>query len=90
MKTCLQYLREMHEVCRFMSTDGRTVGPASNSELKRWFDDRKIQINFEIKRHDDPLPPVIKSVVISPKNEKKRCTLYYDASITLLQIEEPK
>jgi hypothetical protein len=71
-----------------MSTDGRAIGPASNSELGRWFKDQKIEINFQIVKADDPLPPVIKSIVISPKNKKKRCTLFFDHDVTLVQVEE--
>lgn len=89
MKTCLQHILDLHQVCRFMSTDGRTLGPASNSEIKRWFDgERKVEINFVRVASGDPLPPVIKSIVISPKNKERRCTLYYDHDVTLIQVKE--
>lgn len=31
-----QFLMRLHEVCHFQTREGKKVGRASNSELKRW------------------------------------------------------
>ncbi len=87
---CFQYILDHHKVCTFQSNEGDKWGPASNSEIRRWFKQKCIEINFESVQAEDPLPLIIKSVVMFPNNKRKRCTFYYDDSITLIQIDETK
>jgi len=78
---------QLSKLCVFQSTEGKKSGPASNSELKRWFQASCVEINFELAKWDDPMPPFIKSFVLFPKNKKKRCTLFWDPT-TFIQIDE--
>jgi len=73
-------------MCRFQTTEGIKVGPASNSEIRRWFKAGIFEINFQIMQAEDPWPPFVKSIVMFPNNKKKRCSFYFDDSITLIQI----
>jgi hypothetical protein len=86
--TCFQKILELHKICCFQSIEGARVGPASNSEIRRWFQQKCIEVNFQLVGHDDPWPPVIKSMVLFPKNKKKRCTLFWDPDITFIQIDD--
>ena len=84
---CLQYLMNLHKMCQFMSIEKPAI-KASNSELRRWFNNKSVEINFQTPGAEDPLPPFIKSLVLFPKSKTKRTTLVYDDSFTLIQIEE--
>lgn len=88
MTTCFQQLVSLHAVCRFQTREGDKVGPASNSELRRWFANKCVEVNFELVGEKDPWPPVIKSIVLFPKNKKQRTTLFHDDSFTLIQLPE--
>ncbi len=86
--TCLQKLLELHKLCCFQSNEGSRAGPASNSEIRRWFQQKCIEINGQAVAFDDPWPPYIVTLIMFPKNPKKRCTLFHDDSITLITIDE--
>ena len=85
---CLQLILELHKVCQFQTNEGTKVGKASNSEIRRWFQAKCIEINFEYPAWNDMMPTVLKSIILFPKNPRKRCTLYYDDSFTLIQVKE--
>lgn len=76
--TCFQYLLNLHEVCFFQSIEGARVGPASKSELRRWFNDKAVRINYEFVKATDVLPLHIVDVVLFPKNNRKRTTLLHE------------
>jgi len=88
--TALQWLINMHKVCRFMSIENTKdkLAPATNGELRRWITQGALEVNFEKIAINDPWPPVIKSVVLFPKSQKRRCTLFFDNDITLIQVKE--
>lgn len=88
MTTCLQKLLELHELCTFQATEGDKVGPASKSEIRRWFKSGVVEVNFDPAIADEPWPPFIKSLVLFPKNQKRRCTLFYDSVTVLVQLQE--
>jgi hypothetical protein len=75
---CFQYLLGLHEVCQFQSIEGARYGLASKSELRRWFNDKAVRINYEFVKALDELPPHIVDVVLFPKNKKKRTTLVHE------------
>jgi hypothetical protein len=85
---CFQKLLEFHGLCTFQSNEGAKHGPASNSEIRRWFKQSCIEVNFDIVQADEPWPPIVKSIVLFPKNKKKRTTLFFDDSFSLIQIKE--
>lgn len=70
------FLRSLHSVCHFQSCEGKKVGDASASELKRFLQNGAVQINGERITWDEEIDFQIISVVMFPKNEKKRCTLF--------------
>ena len=71
----LSFLRNLHAVCHFQSNEGKKVGDASGSELKRMLQNNVMLINGERVRWDEEIDFPIISVVMFPKNEGKRCTL---------------
>lgn len=86
--TCLSLLAELHKVCQFQSIEGKKVGRASTSELRRWFASGCVELNYERVAWNDPLPPVIKSLVLFPNNARKRCTLFHNPDVTLVQVAD--
>jgi hypothetical protein len=86
--TALQWLINMHKFCRFMSIENTKdkTGPATNGELRRWIQQGALEVNFQKIDINDPWPPVIKSVVLFPKSKNKRCTLFWDDSVKLIQL----
>jgi len=60
------YLRELHSVCHFQSKEKR-VGVATNSELKRWIQNKALEINGEKVEWDEVINFHIHSVVLFPK-----------------------
>jgi hypothetical protein len=86
-KTALQVMMDLNKVCHFSSNEKKGE-KASNSELRRWLDQSSVEVNYQPIKANDPWPPVIKSIVLFPKSPKKRATLWYDDSVTLIQIKE--
>jgi hypothetical protein len=41
------WLRSMHQICHFQTREGKKVGRATNSELKRWLSNGALKINNE-------------------------------------------
>ena len=62
---------DLHGLCTFQSTEGEKYGPASNSEIRRWFKASCIEINFRTVVAEDEYPDIVKSIVLFPKNKKK-------------------
>lgn len=71
-----KFLMSLNEVCHFQTKEGRKTGPVSNSELKRWIQNNSLQINGEGVKWDEEIDFPIISVVLFPKNQKFRCTLF--------------
>ena len=71
----LAFLLSLHEVCSFQTKEGAKVGRASNSELKRWLQNRAVQINGEPVAWDEPIDFIVNSVVLFPNNMERRTTL---------------
>jgi hypothetical protein len=49
------FLRSLHEVCAFQTREGKKVGKATNSELKRWIQNSALRINNETVKWDEPM-----------------------------------
>lgn len=49
--------------------------PTSNSELRRWCNDRSVIINGKPMRADEEVEFPVDSLVFFPKSEKNRCTI---------------
>jgi len=69
--TYWDFLKELNTVCHFMSRERK--GKATNSELKRWLQNKAVQINGERPKFDDEVDFPIASMVLFPK--KNRVTL---------------
>ena len=67
------WLRDLNEVCHFQTREGKKVGAASSSELKRWLQNKSVLVNGEPVEWDEPIDFPIFSVVLFPKG--KRITL---------------
>jgi len=74
MISAIQFLRSLHEVCRFSSQE-RGPGPASGSELGRWLKSGSLHVNGRALKPEDELPLPVQSVVLFPSSKKRRCTL---------------
>ena len=65
-----QFLLSLHEVCHFQTREGKKVGRASNSELKRWIQNNVLLINGESVKWDEPMDFPLISVVLFPKSAR--------------------
>lgn len=64
-----QFMRELHEICKFQSREGKRVGKASASELKRWLQNGAVVVNGEKIAWDECIDDFpIFSFVLFPKN----------------------
>jgi ATP-dependent DNA ligase len=63
-----QFLRSINELCHFQTREGKRVGAASNSELKRWCQSKAFIINGEAVAWDEPIDFPVFSVVLFPKH----------------------
>lgn len=63
-----QFLRDLDTVCQFQTREGKRVGKASASELKRWLQNGAMVVNGEKVAWDEPMDFPIISVVLFPKN----------------------
>ncbi|QBQ74751.1 hypothetical protein BcepSauron_371 [Burkholderia phage BcepSauron] len=71
----IDYLKSLHEVCAFQSTERRGTGPASNSELGRWLKSGALHVNGKAYGPMDKIEFPITSVVLFPKSKRSRSTL---------------
>lgn len=67
-----KYLIELHKVCRFHSRERK--GCVSNSELRRWCNNKSFIVNGIAVAHDDIIEKPIVSLVLFPK--RRRTTIY--------------
>lgn len=63
-----QYLIDLQKICKFTSREKPTTGIASNSELKRWCNNKAIVIDGKRAAWDDEICFPITSLVLFPKH----------------------
>lgn len=63
-----EFIRDLHSVCKFQTREGKKVGVASASELKRWIMNRALIVNGEHVAWNEEMDFPIISVVLFPKN----------------------
>ena len=63
-----EFLRSLHELCSFQTREGKKVGKASSSELKRWIQNKAIIINGETVDWQEEIDFPVFKVVLFPKN----------------------
>lgn len=66
--TALQMLTSLHEVCHFQTKEGKKVGRASNSELRRWIQNKAVLFNNESVELNEEIDFPIFSLILFPKN----------------------
>jgi len=66
--TAWEFLRSLHNVCSFQTREGKKVGKASSSELKRWIQNKALIINSETVEWNEQIDFEVFSVVLFPKN----------------------
>ena len=64
----IQFLTNLHEVCSFQTREGKKVGKASTSELRRWIQNKALLINGETVEVNEEIDFPVFSVVLFPKN----------------------
>lgn len=64
----LEFLQELNTVCHFQTREGKKVGKVSNSEFRRWCQNKAVLINGESVTWDEKLDFPLISVVLFPKN----------------------
>ena len=64
----LMFLRDLHKVCHFQTREGKRVGEASGSELKRWLQNGAVVVNGEKVAWDEEMDFLIFSFVLFPKH----------------------
>lgn len=72
--TAWDYMKDLNTACCFMSRE--RPGRATNSELKRWLNNQAVYINGKPAKFDDEIEFPIESLVLFPKNPKKRITIF--------------
>lgn len=68
--TGLSYMLSLHEVCVFQTREGARVGPASNSEMRRWLKNGVLRINGKTIAWDEVIDYPIQSVTLFSKKNK--------------------
>ena len=66
--TSIQFLTNLHQVCSFQTREGKKVGKASTSELRRWIQNKALLINGEPVEINEEIDFPVFSVVLFPKN----------------------
>ena len=64
-----QFLRNLHEICHFQTREGKKVGHASSSELKRWIMNKALIVNGESVNWDEPVDFPLTSVILFTKHK---------------------
>ncbi len=67
--TAWQFLIDLHKLCHFQTREGSKVGRASNSELKRWLQNRAVIANGEALMWNEPMDFPLYSLVLFPNNK---------------------
>lgn len=67
--TTWELLRKLNSACNFQTKEGRKVGRASNSELKRWAQNGAVVINDKKFNWNEEIIYPIKSFVLFPKHQ---------------------
>ena len=73
MMTILNLLLDLHSVCHFRSTEGKSE--LSKGELKRWCSLGSVLINGERVNWDEPFDFPVFSMVLHPKGVKRTTLL---------------
>ena len=73
---CYEFMVDLHKVCQFQTKEGKKVGKASNSEIRRWLNNKVVLMNGVQVKPDDDIPEEIISLVMFPKNAAQRTTLW--------------
>jgi hypothetical protein len=68
MKTAIQFLTDLLSICMLQTREGKRVGKASTSELRRWIQNKAVLINGETVEVHEVLDFPVFSVVLFPKN----------------------
>jgi len=66
MITALEVLTELHKTCCFQTREGKKVGKASNSELRRWIKNGAVIVNGKKAIFGDPIQYPITSFLLFP------------------------
>lgn len=66
--TAWSFLRQMASIYHFHSRERPATGRASNSELKRWIQNKALIVNGETVAWDEPMDFPVFSVVLFPKH----------------------
>ena len=66
----LAFLIDLHAVCHFQTKEGKKVGRASNSELRRWLQNGAVWVNGETVQWNEEIDFPIFSLVLFPKSSK--------------------
>ncbi len=64
----IDFLTNLHTTCKFQTREGRKVGVASSSDLRRWIQNGALVINGEKVNINEELDFPVFSVVLFPKN----------------------
>lgn len=65
-----EFLIELHKLCSFTSRE-KSPARASNSELKRWLQNKAVVINQTNPNWDVKIEFPVTSMILFPKSDKK-------------------
>lgn len=66
--TAWEYLRDLNNVCSFMSKE--RTGKATNSELKRWLQSQSVQLNGRRIKWNEEVDFPVNQLILFPKKSK--------------------
>ena len=73
--TYFDLLLELHVFCCFQSSETTKTGYASKSNIRRWFDNKAVQINGIKPNWNDECVFPITELILFPKSSERRITL---------------
>lgn len=67
--TAWQFLLDLNKVCHFQTREGKKVGQVSNSEIRRWIENKAVLFNGETVMWNEEIDFPIFSLVLFPRNK---------------------
>lgn len=72
----IDFLLQFHKVAPFPTKEGKKVGPASSSEIRRWIKNKAVLFCGQEVDIDEEIDFPITSLVIFPNSKQAKITLW--------------
>lgn len=68
--TAYEYLKSLHDICKFQTREGAKTGYASNGELRRWLKNKVLMVNHHKVEENEIMDYPIYQVSLFTKDKK--------------------